>query len=139
MQPRVSIISLGVEDLARARAFYEAMGWKASALSNDTIVFFQAGSLILGLYPRALLAKDAGAPLAAGSGATLAHNVGSKEEVDQLLADAEAAGARMGRPAQDTEWGGYSGYFFDPEGHGWEIAWNPHFPLDSSGAVRLPA
>ena len=84
-------------------------------------------------------AEDAGAPLAAGSGAVLAQNVASKTDVDTVLAEARAAGARMGRPAQDTEWGGYSGYFFDPEGHAWEVAWNPHFPLDENGTIRLPA
>jgi catechol 2,3-dioxygenase-like lactoylglutathione lyase family enzyme len=140
MQPRISLVTLGVADVARARAFYERLGWVASARSNAEVAFFQAGGTIIALWGRANLAADAGVADAGTGfrGVALAWNGHSRAEVDAVLALAESAGARITRPAAPTEWGGYSGYFADPDGHAWEVAHNPGFPLDAQGAVRLP-
>ncbi len=139
MEQRVSVITLGVRDLARARRFYEALGWRAGAASQDDVVFFQAGGLVLALWGRATLAQDSGTRDAGGwGGVTLAHNVRSPAEVDAVMARAEAAGATIARPAGETFWGGYSGVFIDPEGHPWEVAHNPGWPLLDDGSVRLP-
>lgn len=140
MQPRLSMVTLGVKDLARARAFYEAWGWKASLASQPGIVFFQAPGLALALYGRAALAEDAAredAP-AGFAGVTLAYNCRSKAEADEVYAAALKAGAKPQKPLQDVFWGGYSGYIADPDGHLWEIAWNPFFPLDERGHLFLP-
>lgn len=144
MEQRVSLITLGVADLPRSRRFYEeGLGWTASAASQESIVFFQLGGIGLALYGRAALAEDAGLPDrhdADGGGfggITLAHNVRSKEEVDSLLALAERAGGRLLKPGQSVFWGGYSGYFADPDGHPWEVAWNPFAPLAEDGSIRL--
>jgi catechol 2,3-dioxygenase-like lactoylglutathione lyase family enzyme len=138
-EPRVSLITLGVADLARARAFYETgLGWRASPASQGDIVFFQLGGLALALFPRAALAEDANVADAGPGAVTLAHNVRQPADVDRLLAFAEAAGARVTRPAQAASWGGRTGYFADPDGHPWEIAWNPHFVIEPDGALRLP-
>ncbi len=141
MEPRVSLITLGVEDLARARAFYERLGFKASSVGGGEVVFFQAGALALCLFPRKSLACDANVPVdGAGFRAiALAHNVRTKDGVDASIAEAEAAGATVVKPAEDAPWGGRSGYFADPDGHLWEVAWNPHFPLAEDGALSLPA
>ncbi len=140
MQPRISLVTLGVADVARARAFYERLGWVASARSTAEVAFFQAGGCVVALWGRASLAADAGvADAGAGfRGVALAWNGRSRAEVDAVLALAESAGARITRPAAPTDWGGYSGYFADPDGHAWEVAHNPGFPLDAQGAVRLP-
>ena len=141
MQPRVSIITLGVADVAKARAFYAALGFKASAASQDSITFFDAGSVVLALYGRAALAEDAhvSASTAVGfSGVTIAHNCRSEADVDRVLADAVASGATLKKAAQKVFWGGYSGYFADPDGHLWEVAYNPHFAFDDAGRLRLP-
>ena len=125
---------------ARARRFYEALGWTTRAKPDDDVVFFQAGCLVVALWSRAQLAEDTVVADAGGwGGITLAHNVRSPGEVDTVLAEAEAAGATIPRPGAETFWGGYSGVFVDPEGHAWEVAHNPRWPLDESGAVRLPA
>lgn len=140
MEPRVSLITLGVTDLAASRAFYEALGFKASSASQEGIVFFQAGMLGVALFPRGELAHDVGVS-ADGSGfrgITLAHNVRTKAEVAEVIAAAVAAGAREVKPAQDVFWGGHSGYFADPDGHLWEVAWNPHAPIGPDGAFMLP-
>lgn len=140
MEARVSIVTLGVEELARSRAFYERLGFRASAASQGDIVFFAAGALVLALYPRAALAEDATVP-AEGSGfrgLTLAHNVRARDEVAKVLAEAEGAGGRVVKPAQDVFWGGHSGYFADPDGHLWEVAWNPFLPVGEDGALVLP-
>ncbi len=140
-EPRVSLITLAVESLARARAFYEhGLGFRASSASQGDIVFFQLGGLALALYPRGALAEDAGLePEGSGfRGVTLAHNVREESDVDRLLALAEAAGGRVTRAAATAFWGGRSGYFADPDGHLWEIAWNPHFALQPDGALTLP-
>ena len=144
MQPRASIITLGVADVAKARRFYEALGFKASAASQASITFFDAGGIVLALYGRAALAEDAHVaavtPTAQQifSGVTIAHNCRSEAEVDQVLADAVTAGATLQKPAQKVFWGGYSGYFADPDGHLWEVAYNPHFAFDAAGRLRLP-
>jgi predicted lactoylglutathione lyase len=140
MEQRVSLITLGVDDLARARAFYEALGWRSNAEPDADIVFFQAGGMIFALWDRSNLAHDSGLE-AGGSGGfdgiVLAHVVGSEDEVDSVVAQAEAAGARVtGRPAA-TFWGGYSGKFVDPDGHAWEIAHNPSWTLGEDGSVSL--
>lgn len=140
MDPRISLITLGVSDLARSRAFYEALGWTASSASQPEVVFFQLNGLALALFGRQDLAKDAGvADTPTGfAGLALAYNGRSKAEVDQVFAEAVAAGARPVKAPHDVFWGGYSGYFADPDGHLWEVAWNPLFPLDETGQLRLP-
>lgn len=146
MEQRLSLVTLGVTDLPRSRRFYEeGLGWTASAASQESIVFFQLGGIGLALYSRAALAEDACLPEQNGAGPdapgfggiTLAHNVRSREEVDAVLALARQAGARILKPAQPVFWGGYSGYFADPDGHPWEVAWNPFAPLAEDGAIRL--
>jgi predicted lactoylglutathione lyase len=140
MDPRISLITLGVTDLAKARAFYEALGWKASSASQPEVVFFQGNGLALALFGREDLAKDAGLPdRPTGFAAiSLAYNARSKGEVDQVFAQAVAAGAAAVKPPEDVFWGGYSGYFGDPDGHLWEVAWNPFFALDDQGNLSLP-
>jgi len=141
MQPRISLITLGVADLARARRFYGAgLGWRESRASNEQIAFYHTGGVVLALYPRALLAEDAkqAAGVPGFGGFTLAHNVPAREDVDATLAEAVASGATLAKAAEDAFWGGRSGYFLDPDGHAWEVAWNPHFPLGADGAVQLP-
>jgi catechol 2,3-dioxygenase-like lactoylglutathione lyase family enzyme len=141
LEARLNIVTLGVSDLKRARKFYEdGLGWKASSASQDNIAFFQLGGIVLALYPHNLLAEDATVqPAGSGfSGITLAQNVRKKEEVFAVLNTAEAAGGKIVKPAQDVFWGGHSGYFADPDGHLWEVAWNPHFHLNSYGEVELP-
>jgi uncharacterized protein len=135
----VSLITLGVDDLARATAFYEAIGWeRSSASSEGDISFLIGGTVVLGLYGREALGEDARVELPGPPGAVaLAMNLPSRAEVDDALATAEAAGARITKPAEPTDWGGYSGYFADPEGHLWEVAHNPGFSLDDDGRVRL--
>jgi uncharacterized protein len=138
VEPRVSLITLGVRDLARARRFYEALGWPTGAAPGDDVVFFRSGGTVLALWDRASLAEDSSVTDAAGwGGVTLAHNVRSPAEVDAVLAEAEAAGATIGRPGAETFWGGYSGVFLDPDGHPWEVAHNPHWTLRDDGSVDL--
>lgn len=140
MEPRVSLITLGVADLARSRAFYEALGFRASSASQGDIVFFQAGAQALAIFPRAALAEDVGVDHAGDGfrGVTLAHNVRAKGDVAAVLEEARAAGAQIVKPAQDVFWGGHSGYFADPDGHLWEVAWNPLVGLAPDGAFSLP-
>jgi catechol 2,3-dioxygenase-like lactoylglutathione lyase family enzyme len=139
MKQRVSLLTLGVRDLRRARSFYEALGWTTGAGAEDDVVFFRAGGTILALWDRARLAEDSGVTDGSGwGGVTLAHNVGSPEEVDRVIAEAEAAGATIPRHGGETFWGGYSGVFVDPDGHPWEVAHNPHWELAEDGSVILP-
>ncbi len=142
MEQRLTLITLGVADLARSRRFYlDGLGWTASSAGNEHVVFIAAGGVVLGLYGRAALAEDmrVAAEGRGFAGFSLAHNVRTREEVDRVLAQAQAAGATVLKPAEEAFWGGYSGYFADPDGHPWEVAWNPFFPLDADGRVLLPA
>ena len=137
MDQRVSVISLGVRDLDRARRFYEALGW-ARGNAEDDIVFFQAGGLVVGIWDRASLAEDSGRVDSGGwGGITLAHNVGSPAQVDEVIDQARAAGAEIVREPAATFWGGYSGVFADTEGHAWEVAHNPFWTLTADGSVNL--
>ena len=139
MEQRLSLITLGVADLGRARAFYEALGWRTRAEPEADIVFFKAGGTIVALWPRDLLAEDTAVEDTGGwGGITLAHNTRSAEEVDAVLAEAEAAGATIVRAAGPTDWGGYSGVLLDPDGHAWEVAHNPHWTFAADGSVVLP-
>lgn len=138
MEQRLSLVTLGVSDLARARAFYEALGWTTNAEPDADVVFFQAGGVILALWGREQLAEDSGVSDAGGwGGVTLAHNVRSPAEVDAVLSEARAAGATIPRSGAETFWGGYSGVFVDPDGHPWEVAHNPHWTLRDDGSVEL--
>lgn len=140
MEQRLSIVTLGVSDLSRSREFYERLGWRKSTASSEGIVFFQAGCMALALYPRAELAKDANvaADGTGFGGITLAYNARRREDVDHVLAEAKTAGAKILKPAQEVFWGGYSGYFSDPDGFLWEVAWNPFFSIAENGAIQLP-
>jgi uncharacterized protein len=138
MEQRLSVVTLGVADLQHARRFYQALGWKPGNDSTE-IVFFQINSTILSLFPRDHLAADAEVS-GEGSGfggITLAYCARSRAEVDSVLAEAQSCGAKILKPAKDAFWGGYSGYFADPDGHPWEVAWNPHWGLDEKGNVTL--
>jgi catechol 2,3-dioxygenase-like lactoylglutathione lyase family enzyme len=138
VRQRVSLITLGVADLARSRAFYEALGWSSGAEPGDDVVFFQAGDMVLALWDRARLAEDSAVENSPGwGGVTLALNLGSPEEVDAVIEEARAAGAEIGRKPAETFWGGHSGIFLDPDGHPWEIAHNPHWQLSDDGAIEL--
>jgi hypothetical protein len=140
VKQRVSLITLGVRDLARARRFYEALGWETGAEPDDDVVFFQAGGAILALWGRAQLAEDSGVEDGGGwGGVTPAQNVRSPAEVDAVIEEARAAGARIAREPGGTFWGGYSAVFVDPDGHPWEIAHNPHWTLAEDGSVTLTA
>ena len=140
MEQRLSLVTLGVRDLERARRFYEALGWTSGAAPADDVVFFQAGCTIVALWGREQLAEDTVVEDSGGwGGITLAYNARSPAEVDAVLAEAEAAGAKLARPGAETFWGGYSGLFVDPEGHPWEVAHNPHWTLEEDGTVRLSA
>ena len=138
MEQRISLVTLGVADVTRARAFYERLGWRGQEVEET--VFFQAGGLALVLWSRAKLAGDAGVVDGGGGfgGVTLAQNVRSRAEVDAVLAAAVDAGAEVTRPARETFYGGYAGCFTDPDRHVWEIAWNPGFPLSDDGALTVP-
>jgi len=138
MEQRLSVVTLGVSDLERARGFYEALGWTSGSEPGSDVVFFQAGGMIISLWSRSSLAADSGVADRGGwGGVTLAHNVGSPEEVDAILTAARVAGATIARDAGRTFWGGYSGVFVDPDGHPWEIAHNPHWALEPDGSIRL--
>lgn len=142
MEQRLSLITLGVTDLPRARRFYEeGLGWRASPASNEDVVFFQLGGIALSLFSRTALAADAqtsDAGVRGFGGIALAHNVRSQAEVVAVLEVAVKAGGHLLKAAEETSWGGFAGYFADPEGHTWEVAHNPFFPLDASGALELP-
>ena len=140
MEQRLSIVTLGVSDVAMSRQFYERLGWSPSSAGNDKIVFFQLGGIGLALYGRGALADDANLSAGEGGfgGVTLAYNVRRKNDVDAVLAEAQAARGRILKPAQEVFWGGYSGYFADPDGHPWEVAWNPHFAILGDGSLKLP-
>ena len=136
---RVSLITLGVADLGRSVAFYEALGWE---VGNDwraqDVAFFQCGGMAVALWSRDELAADSTVADSGGwGGVALAYNVGSPAEVDAVVAEAESAGARIGRPGEETFWGGYSAVFVDPDGHPWEVAHNPHWTIAADGSVTI--
>jgi uncharacterized protein len=138
MEQRLSLVTLGVADLDRARSFYEALGWSTGAEPGDDVAFFQAGGMVVALWDRAKLAEDSAVEDPGGwGGITLALNVRSPAEVDAVIAEAEAAGATIGRPGAETFWGGYSGVFVDPDGHPWEVAHNPHWTITEGGETLL--
>lgn len=139
MDQRVSLITLGVADVDAARAFYERLGWRCD-LPLDDVAFFKAGGLVFSLWGRDRLAADSEVTDGGGwGGVTLAHNVGTRDEVDRVIGEARAAGAVIGREPGDTFYGGYSGIFIDPDGHPWEVAHNPGFPLNPDGTIALPS
>jgi catechol 2,3-dioxygenase-like lactoylglutathione lyase family enzyme len=140
MEPRISIVTLGVANLERSGKFYEQLGWRRSVSSAEGIIFYQAGGMALALYPRSHLAKDANIPPDGHGfgGFALAYNARTRGEVDQVLAEAEAAGAKILKHAHEAFWGGYSGYFADPDNFLWEVAWNPSFPIAADGSIHLP-
>lgn len=141
MEPKVTVITLGVNDLTRSVKFYrDQLGWPTEHKPEDSIAFFQMNGMVLSLFPRTELAKDAGLPDSPPSnfpGFSLAHNVNSPEEVDAVMSEAEKAGAKIIKPAQKVFWGGYSGYFADPDGFLWEVAHNPFWRMDEDGNVSL--
>lgn len=140
MDQRVSLITLGVTDLDRARQFYASLGWRPATSPADDVVFFQAGGMVLGLWDRTTLAHDSAVTDHGGwGGVTLACNVRSAAEVDAVIEEARGAGAVIGREPAQTFWGGYSGLFIDPDGHPWEIAHNPGWTLLDDGSVSMPA
>lgn len=137
---RLSLVTLGVEDVARSRAFYERLGWRAAAFDSADVTFFDMGGVVLGLFGRLPLAEDADVP-SQGQGfraTTVAINLASEADVDAALAAARDAGGTITRPARKVFWGGYAGYFADPDGHLWEVAYNPFWPLDPHGRPMLP-
>jgi uncharacterized protein len=135
---RLSLVTLGVTDLARARAFYEGLGWTTRAAPGDDVVFFQAGGMIVALWDRARLAADSGVTDGGGwGGITLAYNTRSPAEVDAVIEEARAAGGTIAREPGETFWGGYSAIFIDPEGHPWEVAHNPRWTIADDGSVSL--
>src|SRR3954447_14241060 len=139
VEQRVSLITLGVRDLARARSFYEGLGWTSGAAPADDVVFFQAGGLVVALWDRTRLAEDSMVEDSGGwGGVTLAYNVRSPAEVDAVIEEARAAGATIPRAGAKTAWGGYSGVFVDPDGHPWEVAHNPFWSVDDDGSVHVP-
>jgi catechol 2,3-dioxygenase-like lactoylglutathione lyase family enzyme len=139
VEQRLSLVTLGVSDLQRARTFYESLGWQA-APGPDDVVFFQARGMVVALWDRAHLAEDSAVDDGGGwGGVTLAFNTRSPEEVNVVMAEARAAGATIGREPGPTFWGGYSGVFIDPDGHPWEVAHNPGWTIDENGSVRLQA
>ncbi|HLM31848.1 MAG TPA: VOC family protein [Solirubrobacterales bacterium] len=141
MDKRLSLITLGVADVSRARNFYEALGWRADGGVDDEtdhVVFFQAGGMIVALWDRGKLADDSAVEDSGGwGGVTLAYNVRSPEEVDAVIDEARGAGATIGRPGAKTFWGGYSGVFIDPDGHPWEIGHNPRWTVHDDGSTTL--
>lgn len=139
MEQRVTLITLGVRDLGRSRRFYvEGLGWTPAMEVEGEVVFFNVGpGLVVGLFTG--LAEDAGVEREAGGLSSIALNLREKAEVDAVIAEAERAGAVITKPARDTDWGGRSGYFADPDGHLWEIAWNPFWPVDDAGRMQIPS
>lgn len=140
MEPRISLVTLGVDDLDRAVRFYEAMGLKRNQSITEGVAFFQMGGLVLGLWGREHLSSDAGIAGGKGgfSGVSLAYNTRTEAEVDEILAAAERSGGHIVKPAQRAFWGGWYGYFADTEGHLWEVAHNPDFSIAEDGSISLP-
>lgn len=141
MRPYISIITLGVADIAAATAFYERLGFTRSSESEETVTFMRAGAVVLGLFGREALKDDAKADgiWTGNGGIAIAMNCADEAQVDAMMDVAKAAGAQVLKPPQKVFWGGYSGYFADPDGHAWEVAYNPFWTLDEGGQVKLPA
>ena len=140
MDQRISLVTFGVSDMTRAKAFYEAMGWTPSGGDGEAVCFFQMPGCVFGLYGYDALTEDSGQPVGDKDkfgGITISYNVESESAVDALLAQAESCGGVIARPAIKQFWGGYSGYFADLDGHAWEIAYNPHWTITQSGETRL--
>jgi uncharacterized protein len=140
MEPRITLITLGVEDLARATAFYrDVVGW-TPASNGDGVTFFDLDGFILALWPFTDLAADIGVDDRRGpsDGVALAHNARSREDVDAIFGRLAERGASIVKPPVETDWGGYSGYFVDPDGHHWEVAWNPFWPIREDGRIAFP-
>ena len=139
MEQRVSLITLGVTDLDRAKKFYEALGWTSGAKEADDVVFFQAGGMVVSLWGRDQLAADSAVEVGSGwGGIALAYNTRSEKDVDDVIEEARAAGATIGREPGETFYGGYSGVFIDPDGYPWEVAHNPRWTIEKDGSVTLP-
>jgi predicted lactoylglutathione lyase len=139
MDQRLTLITLGVSDLSRARSFYEGLGWSTRAEPDDDVVFFQAVGMVVALWDRARLAEDSAVTDGGGwGGVTLAYNTRSAGEVDEVIEQARSAGATIGREPGETFWGGYSGVFIDPDGHPWEVAHNPRWTIGEDGSLKLP-
>jgi uncharacterized protein len=140
VEQRISAITLGVRDLARARAFYEALGWTTRAKQDDDVAFFQAGGMIVALWGRDQLADDSEATDSGGwGGITLSYNTRSDEEVDAVIEEARKAGATIAREPGPAFWGGHTAIFIDPEGHVWEVAHNPRWKVADDGSTTLPS
>ena len=140
MEPRISLITLGVTDLERSVGFYrDGLGWPVAG-DNEGVAFLRTSGAVLALYPRDKLAADAHLPNDGSGfgGIVLAHNVAERDEVDAVLREVARVGARILKPAEDAFWGGRTGYFADPDGYPWEVAWNPGFPLQPDGRLQLP-
>jgi predicted lactoylglutathione lyase len=138
MEQRLSLITLGVSDLARSRAFYEALGWQTGAGPDDDVVFFQTGCMVVALWSRERLAEDSAVEDNGGwGGITLAYNTRSPAEVDSVIEEARSAGGAITREPGETFWGGYSAMFSDPDGHPWEVAHNPRWEIGEDGALRI--
>ena len=141
MRQKLSVITLGVDNFVKALDFYEkGLGWKKSSASQDDIAFFQLGGIVLGIYPRKLLAEDAtvDGKGTGFSGITISYNAKSEQEVDEVLKEVAKLGATIIKPAQKVFWGGYSGYFKDPDGHLFEVAHNPFWEFDDNDNLILP-
>ena len=140
VEPRISIVTIACRDLDRAVAFYEGMGLQRHPGITEGVAFFQMGGVILSLFPRASAEADSGVTFGEEPSAIyLAYNTRSEAEVDKVLAQAQVAGGRIVKPAQKAFWGGWYGYFADPDGNIWEVAHNPAFPIDAEGRISLPA
>lgn len=138
MEQRLSLVTLGVADLELSRTFYRNLGWKEGAGSSDDVAFFQAGGMVVALWDRKSLAKDSSVKDKGGwGGVTLAYNARTQSQVDAILEEARFAGATIGREGGETSWGGYSGVFIDPDGHPWEVAFNPSWSLTDEGETML--
>jgi len=139
MEQRLSLVTLGVGDLELSRTFYRNLGWKENPESSDDVAFFQAGGMVMGLWDRKKLAEDSAVTDGKGwGGVTLAYNTQSEAQVDAVIEEARFAGATIGREPGETFYGGYSGIFIDPDGHPWEVAYNPAWTIEDDGSVRLP-
>jgi uncharacterized protein len=139
MEQRLSLVTLGVVDLQLSRTFYRNLGWKENPQSSDDVAFFQAGGIVFALWDRKKLAEDSAVNDGKSwGGVTLAYNTRSEAQVDTVIEEARFAGATIGREPAETFWGGYAGVFIDPDGHPWEVAFNPEWTIDEDGTVKLP-